>query len=151
MITIEQIDAAKRLPNVIKKKIAQYETQVWAVDLMDDDKLSQLWAGIIENLDMCVAKKTLTEKELTLMSAYLTTTDTMTIIDALGKLTPQMMERFIASMQWYQRQDVAPELKEAAQQFKERIMVTYRLVMFPVIFSEDRISTAITAIKNKRA
>jgi hypothetical protein len=62
-----------------------------------------------------------------------------------------MMERFIASMQWYQRQDVSPELKDAAQQFKDRIMVTYRLVMFPVIFSEERITKAINSIKLNRA
>lgn len=151
MISIEQIEISRQLPEHVKQKIAAYEKQVWAVDLMDDQKLQTLWKKLLQSLDMCVAKKSLTEKELTLISAYLTTTDTMTIIESLNKLTPQLMERFIASIQWYQRQDVSPELKEAAQQFKERIMVTYRLVMFPIVFSEERINQAIKSIQQKCA
>jgi len=84
------------------------------------------------------------------LSAYLTTTDSVAMVTLLDDLNPQLMERFISVLYWFEEHETDKDLIEVVSQFKKRILVAYRMYMFPVLFSEARIESAIAAISSTK-
>lgn len=148
VITSQTLTKANKLPESLKRKIAHFESQSWAVDPRADVELKGLWDVFLKKLETCVLKKKITEKELTILSAYLTTTDSVAMVTLLDELSPQLMERFIAVLYWFEEHETDQDLVEVVAQFKKRILVAYRMYMFPVVFSETRIENAIAAIRS---
>lgn len=148
VVTSQTLTKANKLPESLKRKIAHFESQSWAVDPKIDVELKVLWDVFLKKLETCVLKKKITEKELTILSAYLTTTDSVAMITLLDELSPQLMERFIAVLYWFEDHETDQDLVEVVAQFKQRILVAYRMYMFPVVFSETRIENAIAAIRS---
>jgi hypothetical protein len=150
LVTAHSVRVANKLPATLKNKIAEFESQIWAVNPTSDKELKLLWASFLKKLESCVLKKKITEKELTILAAYLTTTDSVAMVSILDDLTPQLMERFISVLHWFESYETDADLIEVVAQFKNRIMVAYRMYMFPILFSETRIENAITAISSAK-
>tara|TARA_R110001583_G_scaffold4718_1_gene26845 strand:+ start:6288 stop:6746 length:459 start_codon:yes stop_codon:yes gene_type:complete len=150
VVTSQTLAKANKLPESLKRKIAHFESQLWAVDPKADADLKVLWDVFLKKLETCVLKKKITEKELTILSAYLTTTDSVAMVTLLDELSPQLMERFIAVLYWFEDHETDRDLVEVVAQFKQRILVAYRMYMFPVVFSETRIENAIAAIRSAK-
>lgn len=150
LVTSHNVRTANKLPESLKKKIAHFESQLWAVDPKADKELKLIWDIFLKKLESCVLKKKITEKELTVLSAYLTTTDSVAMVTLLDDLSPQLMERFISVLYWFEEHETDTELIEVVSQFKNRILVAYRMYMFPILFSESRIENAIAAISGTK-
>jgi len=150
LVTVQNVRVANKLPESLKKKVAHFESKIWAVDPKADKELKLIWDAFLQKLETCVLKKKITEKELTILSAYLTTTDSVAMVTLLDDLSPQLMERFISVLYWFEEHEDDKDLVEVVSQFKKRILVAYRMYMFPILFSEARIENAIAAISSPK-
>tara|TARA_B100000809_G_C15110546_1_gene520439 strand:+ start:77 stop:529 length:453 start_codon:yes stop_codon:yes gene_type:complete len=146
-VSPNEVKLAQKLPEKVKLRIAEFESSRWAASTTEDS-IKELWLRFLADLTSCMSKQIFTEKEMLILSSYLTTKDALTLMSRLDELTGDMLMRFLILVEWYASSGQNNGISLSAQQFVERVNTTYRLYMLPVVFSEDRIEKAISAIKN---
>ncbi|MBE8232594.1 MAG: hypothetical protein HAW67_02575 [Endozoicomonadaceae bacterium] len=146
-ISPREVKLAFLLNDETKSKIAAYESSRWAASVTEND-VKQLWKRFIDELLSCVDKQVFTEKEMLLLTSYLTTKDTLQLLESLDRLTSDMLKRFLVLVQWYASSNASNSFTVHSKQFIDRVIITYRMYMLPKVFSEERLREAINLIKS---
>jgi hypothetical protein len=126
----------------LKEKISDYEKKSWAADI-DSDWLQTSWRDFLRHLEKAVENDDLDDKDLISLISYLSTKDTVNLLHVIGGLNEDRQSRFIELLNWVADKSVSSEQKQAAIQVKERILMTYRMAKYPIVYSQSRISRAI--------
>ena len=141
-----EIKCATKLDQDVKNKIAEYESQRWAADVSEAE-IKDLWCDFRNELTGCLKKQIFTEKEMLVLTSYITTKDSLVLIESLDSMDSDVLKRFLVLIQWYADTQERNPYSDNAKQFIERVMVTYRMYMLPIVFSEKRLENAINYIK----
>lgn len=142
----EALQSAISLDDALKNKIADYERSQWAANISLPD-IKDNWRTFLSKLESAIKHDDLNDIMLTQLITHLATIDTVLLLEQIGKLDPARQDRFITLLNWIADHGPDPMQQENASQVKERILMTYRLKMFPTIFSKDRIERAIHLLK----
>lgn len=145
---IDALNSAMSLSDDLKNKIAQYEQERWAANTSLPD-MQQSWRTFLSKLESAIKKNALTDNTLTQLISHLATLDTVYLLEQIGKLDSARQERFIQLLNWLAENSDDQEEKENAAQVRERILMSYRLSVYPKIFSPARIERAIHLLKNQ--
>lgn len=132
----------------LKSRIAHYEREKWAANLTIPE-IQQDWRIFLSKLETAIKKNSLDDLLLTKLISHLATMDTVYLLEQIGRLDAARQERFINLLNWIADKNTDPEQRENAEQVRERILMSYRLSMYPKIFSQSRIERAIHIIKNQ--
>jgi len=141
-----EVKLAQCLPETVKRKIAEFESKRWAATTTDRE-IQALWNSFLNELSSSAKKQVFTEKEMLVLSSYITTKDSLSLMARLDELSPDMLRRFLMLVEWYANSGQGTGLSVAAFQFVERVNTTYRMYMLPIVFSEDRLNKAIEVVK----
>lgn len=143
---LEALQSALALEQQLKDKIVEYERGSWAANLSLPE-VQVTWRTFLSKLESAIMIDSLDDKALTELIAHLATMDTVHLLDKIGQLSPERQERFVMLLNHIAEFGPGEQQKDNARQVKERILMTYRLKVYPVIFSTDRIERAIHLIK----
>ena len=141
-VSPEELSYSLSLAPELKDKIADYEKKSWAADV-DSEWLQTSWRDFLQYLEKAVKKDNLDDKELISLISFLSTKDTVNLLDIIGGLNEDRQLRFIELLNWVADKSSISEQKQAAIQVKERILMTYRMAKYPIVYSQSRISRAI--------
>lgn len=145
----DALQCAITLDDGLKQKIAHYERGQWAANLTLPD-IQENWRTFLNSLETAIKLDKLDDSLLSELISHLATMDTVFLLEQIGKLNAQRQERFITLLNWIADHGPNPKQQENAAQVKERILMTYRLTMYPIVFSQDRIERAIHLLKPQK-
>lgn len=143
---IDALNSAMTLDDSLKQLIANYEQNKWAANITLPD-VQQNWRIFLSKLESAIKTNALTDNTLTELISHLATMETVYLLEQIGKLDSARQERFIQLLNWLADNGETDEERDNASQVRERILMSYRLAMYPKIFSPARIERAIHLLK----
>lgn len=143
---IDALQSAMSLDPDLRAKIADYERESWAANITLPE-MQQNWRVFLSKLEVAIKKNKLTDNALVDLINYLTTMDTVYLLEQIRKLDSARQERFIQLLNWLADNSTEQDERNSVLQIRERILMSYRLSMYPKIFSPTRIERAIHLLK----
>jgi hypothetical protein len=137
----EELHSALNLSENVKSQIKDYETRNWAANLSASN-MSDTWSQFISKLDSAIKEDKLDDGSIINLINYLSTIDTASLLEQIGKLNPARQNRFLELLNWMAQKSPVEEKKLAAEMVRERILMTHRMNKYPEIYSPTRLARA---------
>jgi hypothetical protein len=137
----EELHSALNLSENVKNQIKDYETKNWAANL-SASSMSETWSQFISKLDSAIKEDKLDDESIINLINYLSTIDTASLLEQIGKLNPARQNRFLELLNWMAQKSPVEEKKIAAEMVRERILMTHRMNKYPEIYSPTRLARA---------
>lgn len=138
-----ELKAALQLDPKLRAKISEYEQGTWAANL-STPVIQSDWRIFLSKLEKALSTKTLDDNLLIEVVEHISTMDTVSLLDQVGKLNPERQTRFLHLLNWVAENDeAAPSAKKNANIIRERILMAYRLKQYPQVYSTQRLDRAI--------
>lgn len=144
----KELDAALEITPKLKSKITQYERNKWAANL-DAPNFKSTWKDFLKKLEKSVSDPEFNDNQLVDMIYHLSTLDTAELLDIIGRLNPAKQNRFLMLVNWIADESPHEGQKNNALALRERLLMTYRLHVFPRIYSTARIARATQQLKGQ--
>lgn len=147
-ISSKELNCALSLDAGVKEKIAKYEKANWAANL-SSPSVKLTWRKFLSKLEKAVSSEKLNDNLLIELIHYLSTKDSVDLIEQIGKLNQDRQVRFLELLNWVSTNGANAEQRENAGQVRERILMLYRMKEYPKIYSQARITRAMHIIKSQ--
>ena len=140
-VSKEELDAALGLSDEVKNRINAYERNHWAANL-DSPDMQISWGKFLSKLGHAIKNNSFSDELLVSLIHYLSTMDTVKLLDEVRKLDESRQTRFLQLLDWVAEESPDPSQRANAKSVKERILMAYRLNMYPEIYSPARLARA---------
>lgn len=146
----KELEAALQIPAPLKERITKYERNKWAANL-ESPNFRNTWKDFIKKLESSVSSPDFNDNQLVDLIYHLSTMDTAELLEIIGRLAPAKQDRFIMLINWISEESPHKQQKAHASSLKERLLMAYRLEMYPKVYSTARIARATQQLKSKKA
>jgi len=140
-VSTNELDAALKLNDDLKLKINNYEQGHWAANLSTPE-MKTSWSHFIKKLGVAIKKDKLDDDQLVQLMHFISTMDTVLLLDELRKLDKTRQTRFLDLLNWISVESPEESQRANASTVKERILMAYRLSMYPEVYSLSRLARA---------
>jgi hypothetical protein len=146
-VSNEELSAALSLGDHIKARIMDYEKKNWAANLSASAVKAE-WSDFLSKLESSIKNNTINDEYLLSLINYLSTIDSVSLLEKIKQLDLNRQERFLQLLNWVAKKSPDQSQRENASQVCERILMAYRMEMYPEVYSAERISRAIQIIQS---
>jgi len=145
IITTEELGAALNLSPSVQERVNDYERQNWAANLSSPD-IHKQWTRFLSVMERALISNVIDDDFLINLIHYLSTMDTVLLLEQVRKLNEKRQSRFLELLNWIADESPDASQKANAASVRERILMAYRLDQYPHIYSPARLSRAIRVI-----
>lgn len=148
-VSNEELESALSLGDNIKARIMDYEKKSWAANLSASAVKGQ-WASFLAKLESAIKNNKIDDEYLLTLINYLSTMDSVSLLEQIKKLDSDRQERFLQLLNWVGMKSPIKEQRESATQVCERILMAYRMQKYPEVYSPARLARAVQIIKSSQ-
>jgi mRNA-degrading endonuclease YafQ of YafQ-DinJ toxin-antitoxin module len=146
-VSRKELIAALDINDELRNKISKYEQDNWAANI-SSPAMQVSWKTFLKSLERNIADNTLDDNTLIELIHFLSTTDSVELLDKIGELDPSRQSRFLELLNWVSEKSPSQQQKENACHVKERILMIYRMQQYPKIYSPARMARAAHIVKS---
>jgi hypothetical protein len=146
-VTSEQLKSALRLSDDLKGKIRDYEQRSWAANLSAPD-LKIPWAAFLSKLEKSLKSNLFDDDLLISLIQYLSTLDTISLLEKIGELDIVRQTRFLQLLNWVAQESPDQERRQSAGYVIERMLMAYRYDRYREVYSQSRLVRAIKILSS---
>jgi len=147
MVSSKELNAALEINSDLKDKITKYERDNWAANITSP-QMQLSWRTFMAKLEKAINQNKLNDSMLIDLIQYLSTQDSIHLMEQIGKLNQDRQVRFLELLNWVSEKSQSVEQRQNASSVKERVLMIYRMKEFPRIYSPARIARATNIIKS---
>lgn len=147
-VSRNELKSAIDLNDELKGKINTYEQGHWAANLSSPE-MKLPWSTFIAKLNSAIKKDSLQDSELINIMHFISTMDTVLLLEEIGKLDESRQSRFLDLLNWIAKDSPDESQRLNAQTIKERILMAYRLGTYQEVYSLTRLARATQLISSQ--
>lgn len=147
-VGIEQLEAALRLPVPLLDALYRVEVNQWAADI-NHEQVEQLWKTFMNRLESLLKGKKLKDEQLLRLIDFISTVDTVRLLDTVGHLDPVVRDNLLHLLNWLASSSEDTSRRVGAENTLERILMAFRMSCYRNVYSPERLARAVTIVQNQ--